>query len=141
MRTFARRAAISLALILAACGPPPAEVEDARIAEQRAREWLALIDAGDYGASWEAAAHDFQAVTPKTEWEMIATRVQGGLGEPMGRELAAARYSTTLPWAPPGEHVLIQYRISYGGRAASEMLTMRRDDKQWKTASYRIRME
>jgi hypothetical protein len=141
MRTFPSRAAISMALILTACGPPPAEVENARSAEERARAWLALIDAGDYGDSWDAAAQTFQALTPKAHWSIIAGRVQGDLGEPMGRELVAARYSATLPWEAPGEHVFIQYRIRYGGRLATESLTMRREDEGWKTSGYRIRLE
>jgi hypothetical protein len=141
MTILARRAAISLALLLAACRTPPAEVEHARVAEQHAREWLALIDAGDYAASWEAAAENFQAVTSKAEWQVVAARVQGGLGAPMDRELAAAKYTTKLPWEPAGERVLIQYRILYGGRAASETLTMRHEDERWKMSGFRIRLE
>jgi hypothetical protein len=135
------KAAITMTLLLAACGPSPAEVQHARAAEARAREWLAQIDAGDYGGSWETAARLFQARVTKEEWEARVWRVHPGLGRATGRELVAAKYTAAVPWEPPGEHVFVQYRISYGGRASVESLTMRLDAEQWKTLSYLIRPE
>jgi hypothetical protein len=116
-------------------------VQHAQAAEARAREWLALIDAGDYGASWETAARLFQAGITKDEWEIRAWRVQPSLGRPRDRELVAAKYTAALPGAAPGEHVLVQYRSEIGGRRAVETLTMRLDAEQWKTVGYLIRPE
>ena len=141
MSTIAPKAAIAMSLFLAACGTPPTEVQYAQAAEARAREWLAQIDAGDYGGSWETAARLFQARITKEEWEARVWRVQPGLGTPSGRELVAAKYTATVPWEPPGEHVFVQYRIKYGGRASVESLTMRLDAEQWKTLGYTVRPE
>jgi hypothetical protein len=135
------QAAISLALLLAACGPSPADVQRAQAADERARAWLAQIDSGDYGGSWETAARLFQVGISKEEWEARVWRVQGGLGKPMSRDLIAAKYSATWPSAPPGEHVYIQYRAQYNGRAIIESLTMRLDADEWKTIGYFIRPE
>jgi hypothetical protein len=55
--------------------------------------------------------------------------------------LIAAKYTAALPWAPPGEHVLVQYRINYGGRPSIESLTMRLDAEQWRTLGFTIRPE
>jgi hypothetical protein len=141
MRISSGKATISLALLLAACGTSPAEVQYAQAAEARAREWLAQIDAGDYGGSWETAARLFQARITKEEWEARVWRVQPSLGRPRDRELVAAKYTATVPWEPPGEHVFVQYRTEYGGRASVESLTMRLDAEQWKTIGYLIRPE
>ncbi len=141
MKILSSKAAIAMTLLLAACGPSPTEVQHAQAAEARAREWLAQIDAGDYGGSWETAARLFQARMTKQEWEALAWRVQPSLGKPEGRRLVAARYTAQLPWEPPGEHVLVQYRINYSGRASVETLTMRLDAEQWKTLTYNIRPE
>lgn len=141
MRILSNKAAIALTLLLAACGPSPMEVEHARAAEARAREWLAQIDAGDYGGSWETAARLFQARITKEEWEIRVWRVQPGLGTLRDRALIAAKYTAAVPWKPPGEHVLVQYRANYGGRAIVESLTMRLDAEQWKTLTYNIRPE
>ncbi len=137
-----RSAALSMALLITACGTPPAEVQHARDAEGRAREWLAQIDTGDYGGSWETASRLFQARLTKEEWEVRAGLVQPNLGKLTSRELVAAKYTTAIPWEPEGEHVLVQYRAVYGGRAVVETLTMRQAaDAQWKTVGYTIRPE
>lgn len=142
MKVFPTQAAISLALLLTACGPSsPADLQRAQAADERARAWLAQIDAGDYGGSWETAARLFQVAISKEEWEARVWRVHPGLGKPMGRELVAAKYSATWPSVPPGEHVYIQYRVRYGERTIVESLTMRLDADQWKTIGYFIRPE
>jgi hypothetical protein len=141
MKILSSKAAIAPTMLLAACGTSPADVQHARDAEARAREWLAQIDAGDYGGSWETAARLFQARVTKEEWEARVERVHPNLGRRMGRELVAAKYTATVPWEPPGEHVFVQYRVNYGGRASVESLTMRLDADQWKTLSYLIRPE
>ena len=141
MRIISSKAVIAITLLLAACGPSPAEVEQARAAAARAGEWLALIDAGDFGGSWDTAARLFQARITKDEWEARAWRQRPSIGRPRERELVAARYTATVPWEPPGEHVFVQYRIQTGERAAVESLTMRLDADQWKTLSYIIRAE
>lgn len=141
MTIVSSRAAIAMTLLLAACGPSPTEVESARAADVRAREWLALIDAGDFGESWETAARLFQARITKEEWEILSWRVRPSQGRPRERELVAAKYTATLPWEPPGEHVFIQYRIKTPEGSDLETLTMRLDAEQWKTLGYNIRRE
>ena len=141
MRIISNIAVIAIALLLAACGPSPAEVEQAQAADARAREWLALIDAGDFGGSWDTAARLFQARIEKDEWEARSWRVRPSIGRPRDRELVAARYTATVPWEPPGEHVFVQYRIENDGRTSVESLTMRLDAGQWKTLSYFIRTQ
>lgn len=137
MGFLARRTAISMTALLTACSTPPAEVQHARVAEARARQWLAQVDAGDYGGSWEAAAPLLKGRLSKAEWEERAGRVQPSLGVFMGRELVAAKYTATLPWEVAGEHVLIQYRANYGGNTVVETVTMRyASDQQWRTIGY-----
>jgi hypothetical protein len=140
MKSLATQAAISLALLVTACSPSPADLQRAQAADERARAWLALIDAGDYGGSWETAARLFQVGISKEEWEARVWRVRTGT-KPSGRALIAAKYSAAWPGVPPGEHVYIQYRADYNGRASIESLTMRLDADEWKTVGYFIRPE
>jgi uncharacterized protein DUF4019 len=142
MGTFSTTAMLAMALLLAGCGPPPAEAQKARLAEERAQQWLALMDNGDYGGSWEAATKLFQIGIAKDEWEARARRTQLGLGEVSGRSLVAARYTKTYRVEPPGEYVIVQYRTRFGGRPSTETLYMRlAADGQWKTSGYWIRWE
>jgi ATP/maltotriose-dependent transcriptional regulator MalT len=76
-----------------------AQADDAR---EAAEDWLALIDAEDYAASWEAAARSFQSAVTAETWaaQLAAGRAQvGGVEE---RELAHTQPLTDPPGAPPG---------------------------------------
>lgn len=141
MTVVARQTAVLLALFVAACGPSPVEVQYAQVAEHSAMDWLAHVDSGDYGGSWDLASSVFQARTSKQQWESMAHAVRLRLNQPADRELVAARYVTTMGWEPPGEHVLVQYRLKFGARPSVETLLMRRDDDEWKTSSYAIRLD
>jgi hypothetical protein len=104
-------------------------------------QWLAHIDSGDYGRSWDVASSVFQTRSSKQQWESLAGAVQQRLDKPAERELAAAKYVTTLGWEPPGEHVLVQYRVKFGARVSVETLLMRHDRDEWRTSAYAIRLD
>jgi catechol 2,3-dioxygenase-like lactoylglutathione lyase family enzyme len=143
MGILSKGAVIAMALLVAGCGPKPGELEKAQVAEARARQWLALIDAEDFGASWDAASTLFQVSIAKDEWEARARRTRLGLGDPAGRSLVVAKYTATYPLTQaPGEYVLAQYRTRFGGRPGLETLYMRRSsDGQWKADGYFVRLE
>jgi catechol 2,3-dioxygenase-like lactoylglutathione lyase family enzyme len=141
MGSLSRSATIALALLLTGCGPAPAELDKTQAAEERARQWLALMDAGHYARSWEAATQLFQLSIAKDEWEARARRTQLDAGAAADRTLVAAKYTATYPMTPlPGEYVIVQYRTRFGGRAGIETLYMRlASDGVWRPDGYFIR--
>ncbi|HEX5048422.1 MAG TPA: DUF4019 domain-containing protein [Gammaproteobacteria bacterium] len=143
MGILSKSAMIAMALLLAGCGPKPDELQKAQLAEERARQWLAFMDADDYGGSWEAATPAFQLSVAKDEWQARARNTRLGLGDSAGRSLVAAKYTATYPKTrAPGEYVLVQYRTRFGGRPGLETLWMRlTSDLQWKTDGYLIRLD
>ena len=46
-----------------------ADAQAEKDAEAAARAWLAGVDAGKYGASWEAASSEFRKSMTKTQWD------------------------------------------------------------------------
>ena len=78
-----------------------------------ARSWLALVDAGKYGESWDAAAAVFRAALTRAQWEAALEKVRRPLGRAGSRTLRAARFMTDLPGAPKGEYVVIQFDTSF----------------------------
>jgi hypothetical protein len=56
-------------------------------------------------------------------------------------QLKSRTYSTTLPGAPDGEYVVIQYQTSFANKKASvETVTpMREKDGRWRVSGYFIR--
>lgn len=110
-------------------------------AQDAARAWLKLVDAGHYDQSWDSAAAVFRSAVTKAQW---AGAVKEGRApfEPLGeRTLLSATYTTELPNVPPGQYVVIQYRTKAGkGKTVVETITPARDkDGGWRVAGYYVR--
>jgi hypothetical protein len=114
---------------------------DLRPAGQAARAWLATVDAGRYGDSWENAAELFKQTIPKLRWETTVQAVREPLGVVVGRKVRAMNYARVLPGAPEGEYVVIQFDTRFENRPLSvETVTpMREKDGSWKVSGYFIR--
>ena len=106
-----------------------------------AEQWLALIDAGDYGGSWEAASELSKKSVSKEMWIQSIKAVRSAMGDLISRSVAAAQYATSLPGAPDGEYVVIQYQTSFQNKkSAIETITPMLDAAgTWRVAGYFIK--
>ena len=114
-----------------------AETEAVKAAES----WLALVDAGDYGESWTQSAELFRkAVTPE-KWEQALKVTRGPFGDLVSRELKSTQFFTSLPGAPDGEYVVIQFTTSYENKKdAVETITPMKDpDGAWRVSGYFVK--
>lgn len=130
------------AIVLTLCVLPLLVVagtkEDA--AAETAKAWLELVDQGKYGASWKEAAPLFQGQVTEKAWEKLVAGVRKPLGAFRSRELASAVFSTSLPGAPDGEYVVVQFQSSFANKAeAVETVTPMLDQGVWKVSGYFIR--
>lgn len=118
-----------------------AQDEKTKAAEAAAESWLKLVDAGNYGQSWEEASASFKASITKKDWEQRLKGVRDPLGAVNSRKVKAAKYMTHLPGAPDGEYVVIQYDASFANKKDSvETVTpMLEKDGQWRVTGYYIR--
>lgn len=110
-------------------------------ARDAALSWLALADAGDAAGSWQAAAALFRKAVPQDKWERSLAAVRGPLGALKARSFKSATYARTLPGAPDGEYVVIQFATKFANKAsATETVTpMREKDGSWKVSGYYIK--
>lgn len=108
---------------------------------EAAKEWLALIDEGIYGDSWETAAAYFKRAITKEKWDQTLTAVRRPLGRPVSRELISKTYTQSLPGAPDGEYVVIQFATSFENKeSAIETITpMLDNDGGWRVSGYFIK--
>ena len=115
------------------------ETEDQAV--KAAKEWLALVDAGDYADSWTEAAEFFRNAVTQAQWAQAVTPVREPLGDVVKRELKSAQYSTTLPGAPDGEYVLVQFTTTFEHKASAvETVTSMKDvDGAWRVAGYFVK--
>lgn len=131
---------LSLMVVLALC---TARADDGGIeaAKAAAEVWLAAADRGDAALTWRMAATLFQQAVSVERWQQALDSVRGPLGVVRSRQLIAAKPARSLPNAPDGEYVVIQYRTVFEHRAeATETITpMRGSDGQWHVAGYYVR--
>jgi len=125
----------SLATVSAADPDPTAEAIAA------SREWLSVVDAGQYGQSWDEAAALFKQHISKSQWERAVSDVRKQTGALKTRELESAQPAHQLPEVPDGDYVVIVYRSSFAtAPAATETVTPMRDaDGHWRVAGYRVK--
>lgn len=118
-----------------------AQETEKKEAEAVAQNWLALIDKGDYATSWDEAATPFKAAVTKEDWQKALNSSRGQFGKLLSRKMKGATYSTTLPGAPDGKYVVIQYEASFENKkSATETVTPMLDkDGKWHVSGYYIR--
>ena len=114
-----------------------AEKEAVQVADQ----WLALVDEGQFASSWDQAAELFKGAITKDQWGKSLTAVRTPLGPRVTRKVKSAQYATSLPGAPDGEYVVIQYESSFKNkRSAIETVTPMRDpDGKGRVSGYFIK--
>ena len=115
--------------------------ESERLAVAAAEPWLELVDTGKYGDSWNQAAVYFQGAITKGKWKQSLRAVRAPLGAQLSRKLKSARYMTSLPGAPDGEYVVIQFETSFANKqSATETVTPMKDpDGKWRVSGLFIR--
>ena len=113
--------------------------EEAALAASQA--WLTLVDQGDYVKSWEEAATCFRMAATLEQWQRSMMAFRTPLGKVVSRKLKSKHYTKTLPGAPDGEYVVIQYETSFENKkSAIETITPMLDkDGRWRVSGYYIR--
>ena len=109
-------------------------------AKQSAQSWLALMDRGDYGASWQEASPFLQSKISKTDWETALKQARAPLGVAGSRTLLVAEFQTDLPNAPKGAYV-IQYKTEFVGKGpfVETITPMLDNDGKWRVSGYFIK--
>ena len=129
-------------LSLMVCSQTLLADEAAKKAAQAATEqWLALVDQGQYAESWGTAASYFKNAVPENQWVQSMKGARQPLGKMISRTLKSATFTKSLPGAPDGQYVVIQYATSFENKASAvETVTPMRDpDKQWRVSGYFIK--
>jgi hypothetical protein len=121
--------------------PSPEDSKGQERAVEATRNWLALVDQGNYGKSWETAAGYFKGAVTEKQWEQAMNAVRSPLGKVISRRLKSKHYVTSLPGAPDGEYVVIQFETSFEKKKSSvETITpMKEKDGTWRISGYFIK--
>lgn len=136
---------ILFVLVLVLFGVTPyahgVESDSVSKAKDAATTWLALTDSGKYSESWDTAAALFKGAITKDDWIKAVGSVLSPLGKVKSRKLKSADFTRTIPGAPDGQYVVIQYDTVFENKAsATETITpMLEKDGSWKVSGYYIK--
>jgi type IV secretory pathway TrbL component len=142
MKFYAVVAFVPFVVSLLAGGAAQAQGAEAIAkAEAAASQWLSLTDSAGYGASWEQAAGLFKAAVSKANWESAIQGVRAPLGAVKSRKLKSAQFTKSLPGAPDGEYVVVQFETQFENKAgALETVTpLKERDGSWRVSGYYIK--
>lgn len=109
--------------------------------KETATAWLALVDGGKYAESWDSASAYFQGAITRDEWIKAVGSVRSPMGKVKSRKLKSANFTRTLPGAPDGQYVIIQYDTQFENKAAAtETITPALEKNgSWKISGYYIK--
>jgi hypothetical protein len=132
---------VSVGLLLVA-GPAVAQEtnkEDQAVAA--AEKWLVAVDEGKYAESWQDAAAYFKNAVTKEQWAQALQAARKPLGRLIARKIQNKSYETSMPGAPDGEYVVIQFETSFENKASAvETVTPMMDkDGTWRVSGYFIK--
>lgn len=140
MKVLLRNHLARIATLILVLSPLCAAEEDVAPAVKAAESWLALVDGKEYKTSWTETAVIFQKRIKENDWIKAATLVRDPFGGVITRKLKSAEYRTSVPGAPDGHYVVIQFETSFEEKkAAIETITPVKNEKgEWKVSGYFI---
>ena len=106
-----------------------------------AEKWLRIVDKGNYIESWNESSEYFKQAVTQDQWEQAVKAVREPLGKLISRKVKSATYSTSLPGAPDGQYVVIQFNTSFENKKSGiETVTPKMDnDGKWRVSGYYIK--
>lgn len=132
---------VIVSLTLTALTAVPYASEKEAEAVSAAGKWLGMVDEGSYAESWKAAAAYFRNAVNREQWERSLQAARSPLGGLLSRKVMTSTYRTSLPGAPDGEYVVIEFETSFQNKkSAVETVTpMLERDGAWRVSGYYIR--
>ena len=103
--------------------------------EAAARDWLALVDAGEWQASYDATGAVFRELNTAQLWADVSQDVRVPLGEVTSREAISFQQVPT----PPAGHLIVTFRTSFAGQPDTmETVTLSREGGELRVVGYLI---
>jgi hypothetical protein len=106
-----------------------------------AKKWLALVDNEKYAESWKEASDLFKNTVQSDLWVASLKALREPLGKLISRKVKSEVYKTTLPGAPDGQYVVIEFKSSFEHKktAVETVTPMLGKDGIWRVSGYFIK--
>jgi Protein of unknown function (DUF4019) len=143
--------AVALIVCFVTAGVALAADRGESAAQAAAESWLALVDGGNYPASWNQAARGLKASVKQAEWSQVVGGVRTPLGRLVSRRLKSREYTEKVPTtrmvggnlytlAGSGRYVVIQYDAVFAHKpsAIETVISMADPDGTWRVSGYSV---
>ena len=109
-------------------------------AQRSAESWLALTDVLNYEGSWDLAATYFKNKVSLEQWEQALRGARQPLGALKSRRMKQATAATSLPGAPDGNYVVMQFeaRFEHKEEGIETVTAVQEPDGIWRVVGYFI---
>ncbi|WP_435418998.1 DUF4019 domain-containing protein [Parerythrobacter aurantius] len=116
-----------------------AQAEQAAVAAENeivlaAQEWLALVDAHDWGGSWAATGKQFRELNTRQKFAETAESVQPKLGATLSRTFLSQEF---VP-APPAGYESVKFRTQFVAKpdTVETLALQQEEDGKWRVVGY-----
>jgi hypothetical protein len=140
MKSFTRFTfALIVVSVLLSCSP--GQDADVKAATSAAQDWLAQVDNGNYGGSWDNASTLFQQRISRAQWENTMGGGRSAYGTVVSRQLKSATLDSNLPGAPGAKYVAIQFRTKFANAPVliENITPVQEANGQWRVAAYFVK--
>ena len=115
--------------------PFPSSAAESSEVVDAARQWLILVDQGDWDASYRATGPAFRKLNTAQVWAAASNKVRVPLGATISRTFLS---QDDVP-APPSGYTMVKFRTRFANKAdAIETVTLDRDDGTWRVVGVTI---
>lgn len=132
---------VTIGLIVSGSNTLAADPNKELLALSAAKQWLTIVDNEKYDDSWKETSEFFRNAVRPDQWVQSMQAVRKPLGKLVSRTVKTTVYQSSLPGAPDGEYVVIQFETSFENKkAAVETITPMLDkDGVWRVSGYYIK--
>ena len=125
--------AIGLWMIVGLAGAQDAQPGD---------DFLKLVDARQYGESWDVSSDYLKQSVSRTEWTTQLVKARETIGDVASRKLRSAVPQKDPAGAPPGDYLLVTYDTVFSAQGAPRVETLplfKGPDGRWRAIGYFVR--
>jgi hypothetical protein len=107
--------------------------------DDRAKQWLTLVDDGNSAEAWKQLAPQWKDKTSQDRFVRMLSTVRGPLGAMTSRSLKAVNLVRTLPGMRDGQYTVVRFDSAFARKAqAVETVTLISDKGAWSVVDYRV---
>ncbi len=131
------RVAIALAVLVLVGGSACATREEDE-AVAAAREWLELLDAGQFVEAWERSSSTMRERISQETFVKAVRGARVAIGRVVARRLKSAQAARTLPGAPRGKYVVVLFESVFENTPHEiETVSQTHEDGVWRAIGYK----